>query len=157
MLRRARTGTIVGHPSPPRSVVNQMSAPARIAIIDDDVVFLELMNDLLALGEGYEVVTNSRWQVSLDFVRNVRPDLVMLDLMMGREQNGWAILESLRQDPATTHIPVIVCSAAAPALLNNTPRLQAQAAVEPLAKPFDVDDLLATIRRLIAEQRATPA
>jgi CheY-like chemotaxis protein len=134
-----------------------MSAPARIAIIDDDVVFLELMHDLLALGEGYEVVTNSRWQISLEFVRDARPDLVMLDLMMGREQNGWGILESLRQDPATSHIPVIVCSAAAPALLQNAPRLHAEAAVESLAKPFDVDDLLATIRRLIAEKRATPA
>src|SRR5919202_5463648 len=107
-----------------------MSAPARIAIIDDDVVFLELMNDLLALGEGYDVVTNSRWQVSLEFVRNTRPDLVMLDLMMGREQNGWAILESLRQEPETRHIPVIVCSAAAPALLQNATRLNADAGVE---------------------------
>lgn len=134
-----------------------MSAPARIAIIDDDVVFLELMHDLLAVGEGYQVVTNSRWQASLEFVRNARPDLVMLDLMMGREQNGWAILEGLRQEPETRHIPVIVCSAAAPALLQNAPRLQAEAAVESLAKPFDVDDLLATIRRLIAQQPATPA
>jgi len=67
------------------------------------------------------------------------------------------ILESLRHEPATRHIPVIVCSAAAPALLQNAPRLQAEAAVESLAKPFDVDDLLATIRRLIAEQHATPA
>jgi CheY-like chemotaxis protein len=125
-----------------------MSAPARIAIIDDDVVFLELMNDLLALGEGYEVVTNSRWQVSLDFVRNVRPDLVMLDLMMGREQNGWAILESLRQDPATSHIPVIVCSAAAPALDQHADRLR-HGRVSALAKPFDVEKLLSEVDRLL--------
>src|SRR5437588_1575940 len=92
------------------------SRPPRIAVVDDDGVFLELMQDLLAGGEGYEVATSSDWLDSFGFVKRTQPDLLILDLMMGRDQTGWAVLELLHDDEATRDIPVLVCSAAAPAL-----------------------------------------
>jgi CheY-like chemotaxis protein len=131
------------------------SRKPRIAVVDDDGIFLELMQDLLGAGEGYEVATSSDWLDSFAFLKRTQPDLVILDLMMGRDQTGWAILELLHEDEATRDIPVIVCSAAAPALDTHADRLR-QGTVAALAKPFDVDQLLHEIERLLAS-RPTPA
>jgi CheY-like chemotaxis protein len=125
---------------------------ARIAVIDDDTVFVDLMHDLLANGEGYEVVSSSQWIQSYEFIKNAEPDLVILDLMMGREQTGWAVLQLLQEDPATAHIPVILCSAAEPALRQHACRLIGQAMVEVVPKPFDVDHLLGVIARLLQQR-----
>jgi CheY-like chemotaxis protein len=73
--------------------------------------------------------------------------------MMGREQVGWAVLQLLQEDPQTVHIPVILCSAAEPALRQNACRVKGLATVEVIAKPFDVDHLLGVIARLL-EQRS---
>jgi CheY-like chemotaxis protein len=128
------------------------SGRARIAVIDDDTVFVELMHDLLANGEGYEVVSNSQWIQSYEFIKDSQPDLVILDLMMGREQAGWAVLQLLQEDPSTADIPVILCSAAEPALCQHACRVNGRTTVESIAKPFDVEHLLGTIARLL-EQR----
>lgn len=141
--------------SNPPHISNQLTpAQPRIAIIDDDAIFLELMHDLLAVGEGYEVVTNSQWVRSFEFIKEHQPDLVILDLMMGRDQTGWAVLDLLRSDPATASIPVILCSAAVPALTRYAADEHAHPAVAPLAKPFDVDELLGTISRMLAPRAA---
>jgi two-component system phosphate regulon response regulator PhoB len=133
----------------------QHPIPPRIAVIDDDAVFLDLMQDLLGVGEGYDVVTSSDWLDSFGFLKQTQPDLVILDLMMGREQTGWAILELLHEDATTRDIPVIVCSAAAPALDQHADRLRHRM-VSAMAKPFDVDVLLVEIERMLASRR-TPA
>jgi CheY-like chemotaxis protein len=124
----------------------------RIAVIDDDTVFVELMHDLLASGEGYEVISNPHWPSSFEFVKQVEPDLVILDLMMGREQMGWAVLNLLRQDPTTAQIPIILCSAAAPALSKCEEELGERGPFATVAKPFDVDHLLAVIERLLVQR-----
>src|SRR3981081_760923 len=81
----------------------------RIAVIDDDTVFVDLMHDLLANGEVYEVVSNSHWIQSYEFIKDVQPDLVILDLMMGREQTGWAVLRWLQEEQSSAHLPVVLC------------------------------------------------
>jgi CheY-like chemotaxis protein len=129
------------------------SPRGRIAVIDDDTVFVDLMRDLLAVGEGYDVVSAPDWLRSLEFVRDAQPDLIILDLMLGREQAGWGVLELLREDPATARIPVIMCSAAAPALRHCDATSRDQAPIEAVAKPFDVDELLAVVERLLLSSR----
>jgi CheY-like chemotaxis protein len=132
-------------------VAGELDKP-RIAVIDDDAVFVELMHDLLASGEGYEVLANPHWPRSFEFVKEVEPDLILLDVMMGREQTGWAVLDLLRQDPSTAQIPIILCSAAAPALTQCSGRLNERGPLETVAKPFDVDHLLAVIERLLVQR-----
>jgi putative two-component system response regulator len=129
-----------------------LTRPTRIAIVDDDPVFLELMSDLLGDGEGYEVLTSYDWPNSQRFVAAAQPDLVILDLMMGREQSGWVVLDQLRAHPATCDVPVILCSAAVPALDQHAARLR-EDAVRTLSKPFDVDDLLRLVSSLVSEAR----
>jgi CheY-like chemotaxis protein len=122
----------------------------RIAVIDDDAVFVDLMRDLLAVGEGYEVLSAPHWLQSVEFVRDVQPDLIILDLMLGRELTGWGVLQLLREDPRTAPIPVILCSAAARSLQQRGETPWGEGAVETVAKPFDVDDMIATVQRLLS-------
>jgi CheY-like chemotaxis protein len=137
----------------PMQAFSNVQARSRIAVIDDDVVFVDLMQDLLASGEGYEVVSTPQWLQSFEFIKEVQPDLVILDLMLGREQTGWSVLELLREDPATARIPVILCSAAAPALTHLNAAANGHGALEAVAKPFDVDHILEVIERLLSRGR----
>jgi CheY-like chemotaxis protein len=123
----------------------------RIAVVDDDPVFLELMHDLLASSAGYEVVNSARCAEAHELVRQHRPDLVILDLMMGRDQIGWSVLDALRDDPETRQLPVLVCSAAVPALMAHSAHLRDQAA-RAIVKPFDIDELLATVESMLADR-----
>jgi CheY-like chemotaxis protein len=129
------------------------SLRTRIAVIDDDPIFLELMRDLLDAGEGYDVHTSGDWIGSFEFVKQVRPDLVIVDLMMGRDQTGWAVIEVLRGDAATRHIPIILCTAAAAALDGPAQLPRHLGALEMIAKPFDVDNFLNVIDRLLDQSQ----
>lgn len=129
-----------------------LQAPKRIAVIDDDATFVQLMVDLLTDGDGYDVVGSDDSTDGLAFVKTTGADLVILDLMTGREETGSAILERLRADPETAGVPIIVCSAASVALQQSAARLIHEPTIATVAKPFDVDDLLATIARLLGSE-----
>jgi DNA-binding response OmpR family regulator len=117
---------------------------ARIAVINDDTAFLDLMEELLEREEGYDVGVCREAGNAYGFVKEQLPDLVILDIRVGHEESGWTILELLTLDPVTRPIPVIVCSAALHSLAEHQPLLE-QYGCEVLAKPFDLDALLAKI------------
>jgi CheY-like chemotaxis protein len=85
---------------------------ARVAVINDDTAFLNLMRDLLETEGGYEAVICREWDDAHAFVKDQRPALVILDIRIGGEEHGWTVLNLLTLDPETRRIPVIVCSAA---------------------------------------------
>jgi len=57
--------------------------PARIAVINDDTAFLDLMRDLLETEGGYEAVICREWEDAHAFVKDQRPALVILDIRIG--------------------------------------------------------------------------
>ena len=119
--------------------------PLHIAIINDDTAFLELMHDLLEQDEGHRVSICKEADRAYEFVKAMRPDLVILDIRVNAEENGWLILNLLTLDPATRPIPVIVCSAAIHSLHEHETLLQ-QYDCEVLTKPFDLDALLRKVQ-----------
>jgi DNA-binding response OmpR family regulator len=127
-------------------------APRRIAVINDDTLFLDLMHDLLELSEGYQVSTCKEADQSYEFIKELRPDLVILDIRIGHQETGWTILELLTLDPQTRPIPVIVCSAAITDLQAHQPMLDALG-VDVLAKPFDLEMLLDKITAALSRGR----
>lgn len=118
-----------------------------IAVVDDDTAFLRMMNVLL-LQEGYQTLLWLHGTGAYEMIRREQPDLVILDLRMDNPQAGWQTLERLRQDPRTAAIPVIVCSADTAFLRDQRERLRGHRC-QPLEKPFDLEDLLATVQALI--------
>ncbi len=124
-------------------------------MINDDTTFLQLMHDLLQGEEGYAVTTYTAAEGAYERVKTEQPDLVILDIRVGREEQGWTVLELLTLDPETLPIPVIVCSAATSALQEHAALLQ-EYDCEILPKPFDLDALLTMVRRVLAMERRRP-
>ena len=132
-------------------------AKPHVAVINDDTTFLRLMDELLGQQEGYRVSTSFVGSEAYTFVREVQPDLVVLDLVFGNSaEQGWRTLDLLTLDPATRRIPVIVCSAATVQLQDHADWLR-RFDVGVLPKPFDLDTLLDLIATTLGESRTGTA
>lgn len=80
----------------------------KILAVDDDVDMLEFLNSLLK-DYGYEVKTLSRGENVFSTVSDFKPDLILLDIMLGGV-DGNIICSALKTSPSTKHIPVIFVS-----------------------------------------------
>jgi CheY-like chemotaxis protein len=123
-----------------------------IAVVNDDTPFLDLMHELLT-DEGYTTLVHRVGDSAHTFVRNIKPDLVILDIRMEHPDSGWTVLELLRLDPRTTTIPVIVCSADGRFLKEKESQLRHKGCCI-LEKPFDLNDLLNVIMTALDPQDA---
>src|SRR5262245_29040367 len=84
--------------------------PAKTVVcIEDDPEFLDLMQ-LMLHDANVNIVPAIGGQAGLEAVRQYRPDLVLLDLMMP-DMNGWDVCMKMRSDEALRDIPVIVVTA----------------------------------------------
>jgi len=81
-----------------------------IVIIDDNPSDSRLIRRLLQSHKNYRVFEAYNGPDGIDLVRQRQPDLVVLDLMMP-EIDGFAILDTLKADARTNHIPVVIVSA----------------------------------------------
>ena len=129
---------------------------ARIAVINDDTTFLDLMRELLEEEGNYEVLICREWDSAYQFVKQAQPDLVIQDIRIGGEEHGWTILNLLTLDPATRPIPMIVCSAAIQSLHEHQDLLSTYG-IRVLPKPFDLDTLLRTIEETLPDKGETPS
>ncbi len=116
----------------------------RVLVADDDPDIRSLVAMTLELS-GYEVTAAENGAQAGVLARQVRPDLIIADVMMP-EASGFELLQSLKADASTMHIPVVMLSAR-----TNDADLwrgwQAGASYY-LTKPFDPDHLLRYIGHL---------
>lgn len=112
----------------------------KILIVDDDLDILTLMETMLSLHD-FKVEGISRWQSINSSITNFEPDLILLDVSLGGA-DGRDICKKLKQAKETQQIPLILFSANAE-MGRNIEAYQAQAFI---AKPFQLSDLLHTIR-----------
>jgi CheY-like chemotaxis protein len=123
--------------------------PKRIAIVNDDATFLTLMRELLD-EEGYEAFPINSETGAFERVRAIAPDLIITDIRLEHPDSGWNVLESVRLDPQLAQVPVIVCSADSREIEQRAEDLRRHRA-EVLPKPFDLDELLTLVTRLIGQ------
>ena len=126
-------------------VVTKDAVPVKrkIVVVNDTQEILRLFQDLLE-EEGYEVHTYSYAFDDVAEIKRLRPDLVILDLLVNNEDHGWQLLQKLKMDPGTVKTPVIVCSAAVRLLRDLEGHLK-EKGVGVVIKPFDLDDLLRAV------------
>jgi CheY-like chemotaxis protein len=130
-----------------------VAAAGRVLVVDDDDVIRQLITVNLEL-EGFDVVPAVDGQDALEKVKGAHVQVVTLDVMMPR-LDGWETAARLRQDPETSHIKVILLSARAQeADLQRGEKIGVDAY---LTKPFDPDELIDTVRRLMPAADAEPA
>lgn len=120
---------------------------AMVLVIEDDPWTRAVETSLLA-DEGYAVVEAASGEEGLRLVKQRPPDVILLDLGLPA-RSGLDVLDVLREDPATRHIPVVVVSAYA-LLVEDA---SAPGSLVTVQKPFDIADLLAQVHRAVQSRK----
>jgi DNA-binding response OmpR family regulator len=123
----------------------------RILVVNDTEVLLDMFK-LLLEDAGYEVVLTDFPAQQVKDIERINPDLIILDFMFGHENLGLQMLQMLKMYPTTRNIPVIVSSAALDVVRQQQEYLKSQG-VAVIYKPFDIDELLGTIKQLFLKHR----
>jgi two-component system chemotaxis response regulator CheY len=119
-----------------------------ILVVDDDDAIRDTIAEILEL-EGYPVERAADGLQALEVVERVTPALVLLDMRMP-VLDGWGFAQELERRGVS--LPIVVITAAQNAL-EWCREVKARACVP---KPFDLDDLLATVERCLAEAGDQP-
>ena len=109
-----------------------------ILVVEDDRALCSFLSDVLE-DEGYRVVTSHDGLEGLMQLETLLPDLIFTDVMMPN-LDGIEFCRYVHANPATAHIPIIVCSAGRQDILKEQCDYAAF-----LAKPFDLGVLLQTV------------
>lgn len=112
-----------------------------IISIDDDVKIIDLYKRYLR-AHGYQVVGISEPTTVLEKIKEIQPFAVTLDLMMP-QKDGWQVIQEIKKDPETAHIPVIICS-----ILEEKDRAYQLGAVDYLVKPILESELVSAVNNL---------
>ncbi len=117
----------------------------KIVVVDDDPDILDALQMTLE-DEGYDVTTTEKGE----YAENLRgtngnlPDLIILDVLLSGK-DGRTICQKLKSQPETRHIPIIMISAHP----NAKQSVKDVGADNFLAKPFDVNELLALVAKYL--------
>lgn len=120
---------------------------AKIMLVDDEPINTDVLQTYLE-GEGYKnFVTTSESVKAIEIMRQEKPDVVLLDLMMP-DVSGFDILKMMRGDKLLTHIPVVILTSSDDAETKLS-ALQL-GAMDFLAKPVDASELALRLRNTLA-------
>ncbi len=126
----------------------QVGVRPSIVAVSSESGFLHLIQTLFD-SLGLPVRTTSDWQSAPSLVVRVRPKLVILDLLPGREESCWLALEAIKARRTTHPIPVLICPVAGWLLAGHETRL-ALHRVHVWPEGFELDDLLETVHVALA-------
>jgi CheY-like chemotaxis protein len=124
-------------------------SPARVLVAEDNPQGAELL-EAYATGGGYDVRTAADGESTLRLVREWKPDLILLDVMMPK-LSGFEVCKRLKADPATKDIAIIMVTA-----LDQPSDVERAVEVgtnDFLTKPINKTDLLLRIKSMLATRR----
>jgi DNA-binding response OmpR family regulator len=124
--------------------VGGATAKKVVVIAEDDEPIAVLLRDAISDEHGYQAVIVSDGALLIDTVRQVRADLVILDIMMPG-LDGFEIFDRIRHDDDIKDMPILFVTAAATQYESDFRR---RGITDVISKPFDLNDLLAQVRTL---------
>lgn len=83
-------------------------AKKKILLIEDEKIIVELLEKKL-IQEGYQVVVARDGDKGLEKIREEKPDLILLDIVMP-QRDGFQVMEELRDDKELNSIPIVIIS-----------------------------------------------
>jgi CheY-like chemotaxis protein len=116
--------------------------PETVLVIDDNEGMIRVFESYLE-PSGYRVIGCTVGNEALRLAKELEPAAITLDIMMPN-QDGWEILLGLREEPATTGAPIIICS-----VLDDPQLAFSLGADAYLSKPITQEKLLATLGELV--------
>lgn len=120
-----------------------------ILVVDDETGFLTIMQAILPR-YGYEVLTTSHGQDGLQMIYDYQPDLALLDDMLPGISGGDICL-AVKNDPAVSHIPVVLYSAGP--RVRDSEFIRCIGADAVLYKPFKTNEVVETIQLFLNQSR----
>ena len=116
-----------------------------ILVVDDSPTEMKLMMAPLN-GKGYRIISATDGEEALEKALAERPDLMLLDVVLPKK-NGFQVCRQLRTSPDTKDIKIILVTSKS----QDTDRFWGlkQGADEYLTKPFQDDELLATVAKYV--------
>lgn len=128
------------------------STVKRILCIEDEPEMIDLIK--LILGRrGYDVHGATGGIEGARLVRELLPDLVLLDLMMP-DMDGWEVYQQMKADPTTRNIPVIVVTAKAQNI-DKVLGLHIAKVDDYIAKPFGPQELLDSVEKILGQKSSS--
>ncbi len=128
-------------------------AAEKILIVDDDEDILLIVQTILA-SAGYSAFTAHNGREGVDTARELRPDLILLDVMMP-ELSGWEVCTTLKNAPETRQIPIAMLTVKSE--IRDLITGMQVGADDYITKPFTRRKLLSTVRKLLDERGQKPA
>ena len=115
----------------------------RVLAIDgsEDVraLYRELLRD-----EGYDAEALDCREAERDRIREMSPDVVVLDCFLGCDPSGWELQQVLSLDPVLQRVPIVICTT--DTHMSGSGDSEAlTAGIQMLSKPFELPDLLSAI------------
>lgn len=123
-----------------------MSDPKKLVCIEDDLELVDILKIILR-NRGFQVFGATGGPEGLETLRRVKPDLVLLDLMMPK-MDGWEVHRQMKADPDLCHIPVIIVTADGQPVTKFR-GLEVAKVDDFVVKPFDVQELVQCIERAL--------
>ena len=120
-----------------------------ILVVDDEYLIADIIGYALE-DEGFMVVKASNGQKGLEVLERERPALIITDFMMPI-MDGLEFAASVRALPSLNYLPIILMSGAQAHLGKERPDIFNAV----LAKPFNIDTIIAEVRRLLAAEGST--
>jgi DNA-binding response OmpR family regulator len=121
-----------------------MGKPRVVIVEDEPHIVLSL--EFLLQRAGYDTVTAADGEAGLALVRRLRPDVVLLDIMLPK-RNGYEICQAIKSDPGLRTIPVIMLSARGQEV--EVLKGLELGAASYVTKPFGNADILEAIRAVL--------
>ena len=137
----------MAQPTPPAS--SPATAPPRVLIADDNPQGVELLDAYLS-GSDYEIRTCADGEETLRQVKDWRPDLILLDIMMPKI-SGFEVCKRLRADPASRDIAVLMITALDQG--SDIERAVEAGTDDFLTKPINKSELLLRVRSLLKSRQ----
>ncbi len=116
-----------------------------VLVVEDSVTQREMIEDLLK-GSGLTVKTAGDGVEALEKMQGSCPDIVVMDIIMPR-MNGYELCRRIKTDPKTNRVPVVMCSSKGEEFDRYWGMKQGADAY--IAKPFQPQELVGTVRQLL--------
>lgn len=114
----------------------------QVLIIDDNADLLMMLTAVLKT-KGYAITISESADNVIDLIREVKPDIILMDMLLSGA-DGREICRSIKADPSTATVPLVMLSAY-PQAITDCLAAGADAFIE---KPFDMKVLLDTLSKL---------
>ncbi len=123
----------------------------RVVTIEDEPEMIDLIK-LILTRKGFEVIGANGGAAGLKIIREIKPDLILLDLMMP-ELDGWQVYQQIKSDDETKNIPVIVVTAKAQDI-DRVLGLHIAKVDDYISKPFSLQELVERVDMVLSKADA---